>query len=180
MRKILIAINGDFLRETYKEVFKSGGFNPIMADNGDQAFELAKKEKMDLIMIEATFPRVNGFELIQKLKKEGINTPVIILDQYEDKETMKKAMEMEAKDFIAFSSASPNEILRKIKIVLGEQKSYRIKISGGGEDLYRDMGHSGDLKCQECGSDLELNLIRDLSVSNSHFVVSFVCPNNCN
>ena len=170
MKKILIAISGDFLRDTYKEVFRAEGFEVFAVKNGDEAYDLIKREKVDLILIEAE----TGFELLEK----KIDIPVIILDQYENKETRKKAIELEARDFIAFSSASPNEIVRRIKIILGEQKSYRI-----GRDtarLYQDMGHDGELKCPKCGSDLELNLIRDLSAGNSHFVVSFVCPNNCN
>jgi DNA-binding response OmpR family regulator len=181
MKKILIAIDKDFLREAYKEVFKTGGFKVLTAKNGKEALDSVKKEKVDLILADVSLDEIDGFELFKKIKREKKGTSVIIMDQYENKENRKKAMDMEAKDFITFSSASPNEILRRIKIILGEQKSYRIKISNIEEakDLYKDMGYNNDLKCSKCGADLELNLIRDLSTGSSHFVVSFACPNNC-
>lgn len=182
IKRILIALNNDFLRNTYEEVFKAeSGFEILSTKDGNEALKSIQNEKLDLIMVDISLSGIGGFDLIAKIKEEGKNIPVIIMDQYENKENKEKAMELEARDFIATSSASPNEILRKIKIVLGEQKSYRIKISDIEEAriLYNDLGYSSDFKCPQCGSIMELNLIRDLSKGNNYFLVSFVCPNNC-
>lgn len=182
MKKILLAIDNDFLRETYAEVLKGEkNFEIITAKDGNEALDLVKQEKLDLVLADISLSGIGGFELIKKIKEFKPSLSVVILGQYESKEDMKKAMDLEAKDFIASSSVSPNEVIRKIKIVLGGQKSYRVKISNIEEvkDLYEDLGYDSDFKCSKCGSIMELNLIRDLSKGNNYFLVSFVCPDNC-
>ena len=125
---------------------------------------------------------MKDFEFLEKVKKDFStrDIPIIIFSQLERKENRKKAMQMEAKDFIAAASVTPAKLLRKVKIILGEQKSYRIKISSNSDDikgLMRDLDYTNpNLKCPKCSSDLKLSLIRDLSIGNNHFIISFVCP----
>jgi DNA-binding response OmpR family regulator len=180
MKKILIAINNDFLRETYCEVFKKEGFGVVAMYKKEEIEAKIKSEKFDIIIIDIA-PPIDGFKIMEGLKKDGRKESVILVSQYYNKESRQKAIELDAKDFIAYSSVSPAEVIRKIKIVLGEQKSYRMEIAdiGQAKELVEDLGYDSKLTCPKCGSKMMLNLTRDLSVGNHHFVVSFVCPNNC-
>ncbi|MFH1656766.1 MAG: response regulator [Candidatus Nealsonbacteria bacterium] len=181
MKKILIAIDNDFIRETYEEVFKTEGFEVFVTKSGIEAIDLAKEKKPDVIMADIAFDGMKDFELLEKFKKDqslkGI--PVIVFAQLEQREVRQKAMDLEARDFITAAGVAPGEVVRRVKIILGEQKSYRIKIQMS-EDisrLQRDLEFPGEgLKCSKCGATLELYLIRDLIIGNNHFITSFVCP----
>lgn len=184
VRKILIAIDNDFIRGAYLEVFKRKEFEVMETKNGKKALDLAKKEKPDIILADILLSEMGGFELLKNLKKEDSTKeiPVIIFAQLEKKEDRQKAIELEAKDFITAASVSPIQVIRKVKIALGQQKSYRLKISKDSDDikeLMEDLGYGPDLKCQKCGSNLVLYLIRDLSKGEKHFILSIICP-QCN
>lgn len=182
--KILIAIDNDFIRETYSEVFKTENFEVLETKKGKEALVLSKEEKPDIILVDIGLSEIGGFELLKTLKEETSTKkiPVIIFAQFEKKEDREKAMELEAKDFIAAASVSPTEVIRKVKIALGEQRSYRIsmlKDLHDARELITDLGYSDDFKCPKCGSDLLLCLIRDLSKGEKYFILSVICP-ECN
>ncbi len=179
MKKILIAIDNDFIREAYEEVFQKEGFEVFATNDGKEALKKVEKENPDVVLADVLLSKMTGLDILENLKK---SIPVIIFAQIERTETKKKAMELGARDFITAAGVSPVEVIRKIKIVLGEQKTYKVKVDKKALDiksLAEDLGYDPSLKCEKCGGDLALYFMRDLSSGEKHFIVSFVCP-NCN
>jgi len=184
MKKILIAIKNNFTLEIYSEVFKEKDFEVFSARDGKEALDLVKEEKPNIILADVDLSEIGGFELLETLRKDPTTQkiPVIIFTQIEKKLNRAKAIELEAKDFITATEDTPLEIIRRVKIALGEQKSYRISILKDLHDsreLITDLGCSDNFKCPKCGSDLLLYLIRDLSKGEKHFILSIVCS-KCN
>ena len=181
MRKILIAIDNDFIRETYSEVFKEDNFEVFTAKKGKEALDLAKSELPDMIIADIELSEMGGFKLIETLREEASTKkiPIIVFSQIEKQKDREKAMELEAKDFITAVVVTPIEVVRRVKIALGEQKSYRIvpqKNLYNAKELITDLGYIYDFKCSECGGDLVFHLIRDLSKGEKYFIVSVICP----
>ncbi len=180
-KKIIIAIKDDFIRETYSEVFKSQGFFVSETKKGEEVLVLAEEEKPDIIIADIHLSDLGGFEVLKTLRRKEIvkEIPIIIFVQIEKKSERMEAIELEAKDFIAATDVTPLEVARKVKIALGEQKSYMIAIQKhlyNAKDLITDLGYNYDFKCPICGSDLVFNLIRDLSKGEKYFIVSVMCP----
>ena len=184
MKKILIAIDNEFTRETYIEVFKSENFEVLSAKNGKEAFNLAKDELPDIVLADIALSKMGGFELLQAIRKEPSTRiiPVIIFTQIERKKDRMKAIELEAKDFVSSATVTPAEVVRRVRIALGEQKTYRIfpqKHLYDAKELITDLGYTYDFKCPDCGNDLVFHLIRDLSKGKKYFILSVICP-KCN
>lgn len=182
MKKIIIAIDNDFVRETYSEVFKEEDFEVFSTKNGEETVRLAKDELPDVVIADVALSGMGGFKVIEALKKEAStkSIPVIIFAQVEKKKDRMKAIELEAKDFIVGVTVSPLETIRRVKITLGEQKSYRIfpqKNLYNAKELITDLGYTYDFKCSECGNDLVFHLIRDLSKGEKYFILSVICSN---
>ena len=168
MKKILIAIKNDFSRETYAEVFKEEDFEVLKTKNGKDALDLAQREIPDIVLADVELPEIEGFKLLEALKKKSSTQkiPVIIFSQIEKGTDRMKAMEMEAKDYLVSATTTSLEVVRRVKIALGEQKSYRIfpqKNVYNAKELITDLGYPYDFKCYNCGSVLVFHLIRDLS-----------------
>ncbi len=181
MKKILIAIDNDFVRETYSEVFKEDNFEALATKKGKEAIDLAKSELPDIIIADIALSEIGGFKLIETLREEDLTKeiPVIIFSQIEKEKDRARAMELEAKDFITAVAVTPIEAIRRVKIALGEQKSYKIfptKNLYNAKELITDLGYTYDFKCSECGNDLVFYLIRDLSKGEKYFIVSVICP----
>ena len=60
-------------------------FNIVTAGNGTQALEQVKKEKPDLVLLDVMMPDMNGFQVLQEIRKKN-NVPVLILTAKSDEE----------------------------------------------------------------------------------------------
>ncbi len=174
MKKIIIGIKNDFLRKAYYEVFENAGFNILETNSGKQVLEWVESEKPDIIFADIALDEINGYEVLEKIK----DIPVMIFVSAERKDEREKAIDLNAKDFISMDRNSPNEILSRTRIALGEQKTYKLSLKEefyGVKEMLKDFGYPG-LSCQSCGADMVLNLIKDLSVGKNYYKASFYCP----
>jgi DNA-binding response OmpR family regulator len=79
--KILIAEDEPVAREFLEYVLRQEGYKPIPAADGEMAWNLARKELPDLILLDVMMPFMDGFEVLRRLKEspELKHIPVIML-----------------------------------------------------------------------------------------------------
>ena len=77
-------------------------YDVLTAKSGYQALEIASKEKIDLILMDAMMPGMNGFEACEKLKQnpETWHIPVIMVTALEETKDRIRGLEVGADDFI--------------------------------------------------------------------------------
>jgi len=102
---------------------RNNGYEVISADNGAEAFELACKEKPDIIVSDFQMPVMSGLELIEKLRNcnETEDIPVIMLT------ARSFAITKEQQEDLRISSClskpfSPKELLGNIEDVLYQKQ----------------------------------------------------------
>jgi DNA-binding response OmpR family regulator len=117
MKKILLIEDEKMLADMYKERFEREGFEVICSLDAERGFELAKKEKPDLIILDILLPEKNGISFLEeKIKAPEIaQIPVIALSNYDHPETRKRALELGVKEYIIKTDYTPKEIVEKIK-----------------------------------------------------------------
>lgn len=93
----------------------------LVAGNGSEALELARKNKPDIILLDLIMPIKDGFQALQELKadQELKDTKVIILSNLSQEEDRQRAMDMGAIDYIVKANVSFREIISQIKRHLG-------------------------------------------------------------
>ena len=116
-KKILLIEDERILSEMYKEKFEQEGFEMILSVDAEKGFELAKKERPDLIILDILLPEKDGiFFLEQRMKDPEIaSIPVVALSNYDHPEARKKALELGVKEYIIKTDYTPREIVEKIK-----------------------------------------------------------------
>ncbi|MBU1853366.1 MAG: response regulator [Candidatus Omnitrophica bacterium] len=92
-RILIIDDEKDFCSIVKMNLENTGDFELSVATNGKKGLELAKKLKPDLILLDIHMPGMDGFEVLEKLKKnlDTIEIPVVILSALKDEETKLKA-----------------------------------------------------------------------------------------
>ena len=122
MKKILFIEDEFTLQKTMGEFLEKEGYKIIHALDGEIGLNLAKKEKPDLILLDLVLPKLNGFEVLKKLKKgkETQNIPVIILTNLEESTDVEKILELGATTYLVKSDQSLDDVLKKIKQTLKE------------------------------------------------------------
>ncbi len=179
MKKILIAINDDFLMKIYEGLFQEKGFNVLSAGNNQETLSIISNDSPDIVILDVDFAQEDDFDLLKKIKSnDAINKiPIVLYSKIKEGEYKEKAIEFELKDFIVGPGVSPMDVLNRIRIHLSVEKSYRVAIDVESEiikEIAKDLGYD-DLTCKKCLKPLKLYLIRDLKKESNYFKVSFIC-----
>ncbi len=106
-----------------KLALKDAGYGVIEAFNGEQALELADREKPDLIILDIMMPEMDGYDVIKNLKKnkKTQNIPVIILSVRRLEEDKAKGLKLGAIKYLT-KPFKAKDLLGEIKEVLEWEK----------------------------------------------------------
>jgi len=93
------------------------------AMDGETGLRLVGTEKPDLILLDITLPKLNGFEVLEKLKKnpETKKIPVIILTNLEKIEDVDKAIGLGAMTYLVKAQYKLEDVIEKIKNAIKEK-----------------------------------------------------------
>ena len=126
MKTILFIEDEAALQKTLEETLKQEGYEIISALNGEIGLKLANplayEKKPDLILLDLILPKINGFEVLKKLKenKKTKDIPVIILTNLEEIRNVDEAIKLGAAAYLVKANYSLKEIVKKIKKALKE------------------------------------------------------------
>lgn len=115
--RILVVDDEAGVRETLFEMIKSLGYQVMVAENGVDALDRIKTEKVDLIITDLSMPQMNGLELIVNSKRISPNIPIAVISAFGNVENTTYALTRGAFSFIAkpFKMSQIKELIRKGK-----------------------------------------------------------------
>jgi len=118
--KLLIIEDDLFLLNMYASKFELEGFDVVLAEDGEKGWKTAIKDMPDVILLDIMMPKMNGFEVLEKLKSDNkvSKIPVILLTNLSQKDEIERAMNLGAADFLIKAHFRPSEVVEKIKKLL--------------------------------------------------------------
>lgn len=93
---------------------KLSNFSVDLAHNGEEAVLMIMKKRYDLVLLDIMMPKLDGFGVMEAMRKKKNKTPIFILTNLNQDEDMKRAKELGAKDFLVKSNITLLEIAEKI------------------------------------------------------------------
>lgn len=176
---VLIVDDDESTRKMYAQLLHENNINVIEAKDGVEGLDIATgKEKIDLIFTGIIMPRMDGFQLVKALKEytNTVDIPVIAnshLGREEDREKMEK---LEVNDFIVRGVTTPAEVVKRIlhAIAQGEYNISMNTIELDAERFIKDNELPVEMKCEDCGGNLALNL---KYFKDKIFKTRVSCPN---
>lgn len=124
MSKILIVDDDPNLRELAGLFLKREGFDILEAGDGVEALKLLDEARVDLVVIDIMMPRMDGWDLCQKLKEE-FGMPVLMLTARAETSQKLKGFQLGTDDYMV-KPFEPLELVARVKALL---KRYRIATS---------------------------------------------------
>ena len=116
-KKILIVEDEPGILLSLKDEFESEGYTVIQAEDGEQGLDAARNQDPDLIVLDVMMPLLNGYDVCKQLRKEGNNTPILMLT-VKDKEIDKVlGLELGADDYVT-KPFSLREVVARVKAIL--------------------------------------------------------------
>lgn len=114
-KKLLLVEDEAPLANVLMLELKNDGFSVEHVDNGKDAIAKIKKTDFDLALLDVVMPVMDGFETLEAMRKEGIDTPVIILSNISQEEEKNKAKKLGAIGYIVKSDTTLAEIIDQVR-----------------------------------------------------------------
>jgi len=152
-KNILIVEDDASIRIVLQDALTSMGYEVKTADNGIKGLEMAKELRPDLLILDLMLPLMDGYEICRRVRKEGINSPVLMLTVKDEEVDKVLGLELGADDYVT-KPFSLKELTARVKALLRRVEEYQDE-----ESLYRFGNIELDFyKFEACkdGKDLDL------------------------
>ena len=142
--KLLIAEDELDLAEALTVFFERNHFSVDAVHNGADAYEYAATGAYDAVILDVMMPKLDGIQVLEKLRSEGVKTPIMMLTAKGQKEDRITGFNAGADDYLP-KPFDPDELLSRVRAILRRSEAYQpTALSFGGLTL--DPG-TGDLSC---------------------------------
>jgi PAS domain S-box-containing protein len=103
---ILVVDDDEAARVLTEIVLTNAEFRVVQAENGEEALEVFRAERPDIVLLDVSMPVMDGFDACRALRKlpGGESVPVLMLTGHEDLASINRAYEVGATDFLAKSN----------------------------------------------------------------------------
>ena len=97
--RILIADDEEGIRESLALIL-GDDYSLEFAVDGEQTLDKAARGRYDVNLLDIKMPKLDGLEVLRRLKKEGVATPVLVLTAYQSVELAKEAVHAGAINYL--------------------------------------------------------------------------------
>ena len=142
---ILIVEDDPSLLRGLKDNFQFEGYVVRSAADGEAGLEQALSARPDLIVLDIMLPKINGYEVCRLLRKEGLDTPIILLTAKGQESDILLGLNLGADDYVT-KPFSIKQLLARVNALLrrrrrGRQQAYSFgdcRLDLSGHKLLRD------------------------------------------
>jgi two-component system OmpR family response regulator len=124
--RILLIEDDKRMSEIISRGLKESGFAVDIAGDGEEGFYLAKSETYDFIVLDILLPKMDGFEILSRIRSLGIKTPVLALTAKDSVEDRVKGLDMGADDYLV-KPFSLIELMARIRALLRRKTEVYLK-----------------------------------------------------
>ena len=137
--KVLVIEDDPSISAGLRMNLENEGYVAVVTDDGERGLVAARDASFDLIVLDVMLPKVNGFEILRQIRREGVTTPVIVLSARSSEIDKVMGLELGAEDYVTkpFGLA---ELLARVRVALR-----RSRIAKPKEQLHR----IGDVEIDE-------------------------------
>ncbi|HPO68643.1 MAG TPA: response regulator [Candidatus Pacearchaeota archaeon] len=123
MKKILLVEDDPFLIDIYTSKLEKEGFSVRISESGEDCFKKINQEKPDLILLDIILPKIDGWEVLKKIKSDENlkNIKIIILSNLYQKEDIEKGLSLGADKYLIKANYDPKEVIEEIKKILNKK-----------------------------------------------------------
>lgn len=119
-RKILIVEDEPIHLNVMKAKLELEGYAVVAAKDGEEGYRMIKSENPDLVLLDIILPKMDGFEIMEKLRKDKSIVPIVIVSNSGQPVEIDRAMNLGARDYLVKAEFNPQDVLEKVVKILGK------------------------------------------------------------
>ena len=144
--KLLYAEDERAMSEAVTDILSYHKYSVDAVYDGQDALDYARSEQYDGIILDVMMPKMSGFEVLRRLRAEGINTPVLLLTAKAEVEDRIEGLDLGADDYLPKPFAM-GELLARVRAMLRRREEFTPNILSVGD--LRLNQQSAELSCGE-------------------------------
>ena len=118
--RILIVEDETHLADALGEIMKNNKFTADVVYDGEDGFDYAMSGNYDIIVMDVMMPKMNGFDVVKKMRQENNKTPVILLTAKDTTADIIKGLDSGADDYLT-KPFSKDELMARVRALLRRQ-----------------------------------------------------------
>jgi two-component system OmpR family response regulator len=115
--RLLVVDDEPNIRELLSASLRFAGFDVAVAADGQQALTAARKDRPDLLVLDVMMPGVDGFEVVRRMRSEGLQFPVLFLTARDSTEDKVTGLTLGGDDYVT-KPFSLEEVIARIRAIL--------------------------------------------------------------
>lgn len=116
-QKIILLVEDDsFLSSLLKNRFIKEGLNVVHAHDGQEAIDVLKSSKPDVILLDLILPKKSGFEVMETMRQDPQleNAPIIIISNLGQPEDVQRGQELGAVEYFVKAKTSIDDLVNNV------------------------------------------------------------------
>lgn len=119
--KVLVVDDDEAIRKLLVKVLTCNGLEPHTALNGEEALREIRNNEYQLVLLDIMMPGIDGFQVIQKIRKQGIKVPVMVISGRNEDYDALYGLDIGADDYI-MKPFNPVILGAKVKALIRRNK----------------------------------------------------------
>jgi len=121
---VLVIDDDPAIVELLRDFLVANDFRALEATNGQEALDIMARESVDCLIMDVMMPGLSGFELCRQIRARH-DAPIIFLSARADETDKIRGLMLGGDDYIVKATATPNEVVARVKAVLRRYASGR-------------------------------------------------------
>lgn len=117
MKRILVVEDDPAILAGLVASLEEGHYEVLTSSDGEKGYQIGKRENIDLILLDLMLPNKNGQDICRDLRKDGVNTPILMLTSKREEMDKVLGLELGADDYVT-KPFSIRELHARIKALL--------------------------------------------------------------
>lgn len=120
MTKVVVADDDRMLRKAAETALRRHGYAVATASDGEEALQLIRSERPDIIVLDLIMPKLQGFDVLHILKQDTLTSaiPVIVLSSLTQGQDKQEALDLGAVAYFNKSTFSLGELVNQVERTL--------------------------------------------------------------
>ncbi len=122
MTRIIVADDDRMFRKVAETTLRRQGYDVATASDGEEALQLIRSERPDMIVLDLIMPKLQGFDVLTILKQDTLTSaiPVIVLSSLTQEQDKQEALDLGAVAYFNKTTFSMSELVKQVESTLAK------------------------------------------------------------